>query len=331
VPESSSLSRRLFLIDGALILAGVATGAGRSPRGRVLAADAVLGQSSARPAVRFGLITDVHYADKPPAGTRFYRDSLPKMQVAVGALNDIARGDAAGLAFGAMLGDLVDSAGATVSDESVAQELGYLKTIDAEWARLGADRHYVLGNHCVDTLTKAEFAAVTRARPAPYSFDVPFRGAAGSLHVVALDACFNSAGAPYGRKNFDWRDSNIPETHIDWLAADLASTRPPVIVLAHQRLDGSGDHHVRNAARVRGVLEGAAPKVVAVLQGHSHRNALTVVNGIPYCVARAMVEAEGPANNAFATVELFADGSLAVRGRYQQTTYDKITSGVISK
>ncbi len=316
---SSSLSRRLFLVDGALILAAAAL-----PRGRVLAADAVLGQSSARPVVRFGLITDVHYADKPPAGTRFYRDSLPKMQVAVGALNDIAKDGATGLAFGAMLGDLVDSAGATVSDESVARELGYLKTIDAEWARLGAERHYVLGNHCVDTLTKAEFAAETKARAAPYSVDVPFRGAAGSLHVVALDACFNSAGAPYGRKNFDWRDSNIPDAQIAWLAADLASTRHPVIVLTHQRLDGSGDHHVRNADRVRGVLEGAAPKVLAVLEGHSHRNFLGSVNGIPYCVARAMVEAEGPANNAFTTVELFADYSIALRGHFQQTSYPSL-------
>ncbi len=316
MPESSNRSRRLFLIDGTLILAAAAW-----PRGRVLAADVVRRQSSDRPVVRFGLITDVHYADKPAAGTRFYRDSLPKMQVAVGALNDIAKSDATGLAFGAMLGDLVDSAGATVSDESVARERGYLRAIDAAWARLGADRHYVLGNHCVDTLTKAEFAAETKARPAPYSVDVPFRGAAGALHVVALDACFNSAGAPYGRKNFDWRDSNIPDAQIEWLAADLASTRHPVIVLAHQRLDGSGDHHVRNAARVRSVLEGAAPKVLAVLEGHSHRNFLGAVSGIPYCVARAMVEAEGPANNAFATVELFADHSIAVRGSFQQTSY----------
>jgi alkaline phosphatase len=313
---SSTLSRRHFLIDGTLILAGAAW-----PRSRVLAAENVLRQSSARPVVRFGVITDVHYADKPPAGTRFYRDSLPKMQVAVAALNDIAKGDATGLAFGAMLGDLVDSAGATVSDESVARELGYLKTIDAEWARLGADRHYVLGNHCVDTLTKAEFAAETKARPAPYSVDVPFRGAEGALHVVALDACFNGAGAPYGRKNFDWRDSNIPDAQIDWLAADLASTRHPVIVLAHQRLDGSGDHHVRNAARVRGVLEGAGPKVRAVLEGHSHANFLGAANGIPYCVVRAMVEAPGPANNAFATVELFADHSIAIHGSFRQTSY----------
>ncbi len=319
--SSPPLSRRQFLLDGSLILAAAATGSVWPDRGRVLAAERVLDQSAARPVVRFGILTDVHYADKPTAGTRFYRDSLAKMQVAVSALNDQARADATGLAFGAAIGDLVDSAGATVSDESVARELTYLKTIDAEWAKLGAERHYVLGNHCVDTLTKDEFAAATAARPAPYSFDVPFRGAQSALHVVALDACFNSAGAPYGRKNFDWRDSNIPESQIEWLAKDLAATRHPVIVLAHQRLDGSGDHHVKNAARVRGVLEGAAPKVLAVLQGHSHQNFVATVNGIPYCVLRAMVEAAGPDNNAFATVELFADLSIAIRGSFRQSSY----------
>ena len=29
--------------------------------------------------LRFGIITDSHYADREPAGTRFYRDALPKM------------------------------------------------------------------------------------------------------------------------------------------------------------------------------------------------------------------------------------------------------------
>jgi alkaline phosphatase len=316
---SPPLSRRHFLVDGTLILA--AAGAAWSRGERVLAAEVLLGQSSARPVVRFGVVTDVHYADKPPAGTRFYRDSLPKMEAAVAALNDAAHVDATGLAFGAMLGDFVDSAGATVSYESVARELGYVRTIEAAWAKLATERHYVLGNHCVDTLTKTEFQEHTAAREAPYAFDVPFRGAEGALHVVVLDTCFTSAGAPYGRRNFDWRDSCMPERQIAWLAADLARTGNPTIILAHQRLDGSGDHHVKNAADVRAVIEAAGSKVLAVLQGHSHRNFLGAVQGVPYCVVRAMVEAAGPANNAFALVEVFADHSAAVHGRFQQASY----------
>jgi hypothetical protein len=72
---------------------------------------------------------------------------------------------------------------------------------------------------------------------------------------------------------------------------------------------------------VRAVLDAARPKIAAVLEGHSHRNFLGTVNGIPYCVIRAMVEAAGPENNAFAVVELFADGSIAIRGEFQQASY----------
>ena len=36
--------------------------------------------------IRFGIITDPHYADAPAHGTRFYRDSIPKLRDAVTAI-----------------------------------------------------------------------------------------------------------------------------------------------------------------------------------------------------------------------------------------------------
>jgi hypothetical protein len=36
--------------------------------------------------VSFGIITDVHYADAAPSGTRIYRDSLPKVEAAVATM-----------------------------------------------------------------------------------------------------------------------------------------------------------------------------------------------------------------------------------------------------
>ena len=38
--------------------------------------------------------------------------------------------------------------------DSVAVEQRYLKTINKEFSGICQHRHYVLGNHCVDTLTK---------------------------------------------------------------------------------------------------------------------------------------------------------------------------------
>jgi alkaline phosphatase len=197
---------------------------------------------------------------------------------------------------------------------------------------VNAPRHYVLGNHCVNTLTKEEFFANTGARRAPYSFDVPFHGATGAAHFVILDACFTASGAPYGRRNADWRDTNLPAGQLDWLAADLAQTKNPVIIFTHQRLDGAtadgaGDFQVKNAAAVRAVIEKSG-RVLAVFQGHSHQNYLDTVGGLPYCVLRAMVDDPGAPNNAFATVEIFSDHSLAVRGNFRQASYNRLAAKI---
>ena len=115
----------------------------------------------------------------------------------------------------------------------------FLRRLTLDPAKVAVERHYVLGNHCVFTLTKEEFFANTKARPAPYSFDVPLQGASGAMHFVVLDACFKADGTPYGRRNADWRDTNLPASQVQWLADDLAKTKNPVIIFAHQRLDGT--------------------------------------------------------------------------------------------
>ncbi len=317
--------RRHFIIRGSAALAGAALFDVCRP-GRLLAAQSLEGKSTIAPVLRFGIVTDIHYADRDAAGTRVYRDSLGKMKTAVAALNEAAKKD--GLAFAVTLGDMVDTARDTLDDQAVAAEIGLLKTIEAEWAKVAVERHYVLGNHCVFTLTKEEFFANTQAKPAPYSFDVPFKNGAGALHFVVLDACFITGGAPYGRRNADWKDANIPASQVQWLADDLVKTKNPVIILAHQRLDGvtvngAGDYQVKNAAEVRAVLEKSG-KILAVLQGHSHQNFLETVNGVPYCVLRAMVEDPGAPNNAFATVEVFSDHSVAIHGNFRQASYDNL-------
>lgn len=286
------------------MLAGGAAGA------VCLAQEAAKYGSTQKPAVRIGLIADVHYADKKPVGTRHYRDSIEKMRRAVAKLND------SGVDLAIELGDLIDAAGGTVE-----AEIGYLKRIEAEFAELKkVDRHYVLGNHCVHTLTKAEFiencAAKDRcsAKQTHYSFD------AGGFHLVVLDSCYRSDGEPYRRANFDWRDTNIPKAELDWLETDLKKSGKPTIVFAHQRLDDTEYYTVKNAAAVRGVLESFG-SVLAVFQGHSHKNAHVEVNGIHYCVVRGMVEGPGLENNGFAKLEVFRDGSMTVRGFAKQTGY----------
>jgi len=289
------LTRRAFLRRGSLILAGAAAGAS--------ALDALAaGDAQAKPDVRFGLLTDVHYADRNPTGTRHYRESIAKVREAVGKFNE----QKAALAF--ELGDFIDAA------PDVKTETGFLKTIDAEYAKFRGDRRHVLGNHCVFTLTKKEFLDTVGAKAAHYSLDH------GGFHFIVLDACYRGDGQPYGRKSFNWTDSNIPPAELAWLEADLRATDKKCLAFIHQRLDVGGHYGVKNAPAVRKVLEDSG-KVLAVFQGHYHRNDHKQIGGIHYCTLCAVVDGSGEENNAYAVVDLFAGGKIRVDGFRKQADY----------
>ena len=254
--------------------------------------------------VRFGLLTDLHYADKNTVGTRFYRDSISKCNDCINAYN------ASNLDFVVELGDLKDFN----DGENDAQIVSHLQAIEAVIQQFNGPTYYVLGNHDLDNLSKAQFLEnITNTGIAPasnyYSFDVK------GVHFVVLDANYNSDGSDYDHNNFDWTDVNIPQAQLDWLAADLAAVnvRSPAIVFVHQLLDGAGSYYVNNAPAVRTVLENSG-KVVAVFQGHHHPGQYNLINGIHYYTTKAMVEGAYPANNAFAVVEIVPGDRIVIDG-----------------
>jgi hypothetical protein len=143
----------------------------------------------------------------------------------------------------------------------------------------------------------------------------------GGFHFIVLDACFTSDGTPYGRENFDWKDANIPPAQLEWLRSDLAATALPTLVFAHQRLDEAAPHSVRNAAAVREILAQSS-RVLAVFQGHSHRNDYQCIAGIHYCTLVAMIEGAGTENSGYALLEIMEDRSLRLRGFRRQSSHD---------
>jgi len=142
-----SVGRRAFLKQGTLILLASAS----SPLSDLWADDDEL--------LKVGLVTDLHYADKPTRGTRHYRETLSKLEAAADRFRQ-EKPD-----FIAELGDFIDAA------DSVAKEQSYLKTINRLFVPICEDRHYVLGNHCVDTLKKDEFLGAVEQNKSFYSFD----------------------------------------------------------------------------------------------------------------------------------------------------------------
>jgi hypothetical protein len=288
-------SRRRFLSNGTLVLAAAA--------GFGLQKSITATNVSPSISLRIGLVTDLHHADKPAAGSRFYRETITKLNSAAEEFQK------SGLDFVVEMGDLIDAA------DSVETELSYLRTINREFSKLSSDRHYVLGNHCVDTLTKTEFLQEVGQKESYYSFD------RAGFHFIVLDACFRNDGVPYGRKNSKWNDANIPPAELEWLREDLKSTKLRTIVFVHQRLDVTTDHGVNNCVEVRDILKNSG-HVLAVFQGHSHQNDLKDFDGIHYCTLVAMVEGSGPENSGASVLELHDDGTILVTGFTKQKSYD---------
>jgi predicted phosphohydrolase len=292
----SELSRRAFVRQGSLSLFGAAMAL--NP-----AADAPAEEAAdAEPKIRIGLATDLHYADKAAEGTRYYRESPTKFSEAARQF----RADKVDLVV--ELGDLIDGADAPeVEKERLRRLVGQFKALPGQ-------HHFVLGNHCVHSLSKAEFLETAGQKKSYYSFDL------GGYHFVVLDACFRGDGTPYGRKNFQWTDAAISAAEADWLRSDLKQTPHKTTVFVHQRLDVEPPYGVKNAAEIRKILEQSG-KVMAVFQGHYHPGDYKQIAGIHYGTLSAMIEGSGEKNSAYAVMDILPGDAIRVRGFRRQRGY----------
>jgi 3',5'-cyclic AMP phosphodiesterase CpdA len=262
--------------------------------------------------VKFGIVTDCHYADADTAGTRFYRHSLEKLAECVEAMN------AQQVDFLVELGDFKDQDSPPIERKT----LSYLRAVESVFCKLKGPAYHVLGNHDLDSLSKAQFLnnienTGINSSKSFYSFD--FSG----VHFVVLDANYKSDGSDYDHGNFDWTDANIPSHELQWLKRDLATSRGAVIVLIHQLLDGAGSHYVNNAAEVRQILEQSS-RVLAVFQGHRHDGSYSQIERIHYYTLKAVVEGSGLENNSYAIVEVQPDMSITVTG-YRKAVGKQLT------
>ena len=280
-----------YLSSGILLLA-----VGRLPQA----------QAAPRRTLRFGVLTDTHYADRPTAGTRHYADSLQKVDEAIEAFNR------AKVDFVIELGDLKDM------DAKGTPELTlrYLDSIEQRLRRFDGPLYHVLGNHDMDCITKEEFLAHTsnagRANGrAYYSFE------AQGVRCIVLDANFNADMTPYSRGNFDWRVANIPTEQLDWLDGELTRhRRQPTIIFLHQMLDSFSDINkdlcVKNADKTVEIIE-RHEQVLAVIQGHHHPGHYSFRRGVHYLTLNGMIEQAAP-TNSYAIVEVRPSGDISVDG-----------------
>jgi 3',5'-cyclic AMP phosphodiesterase CpdA len=259
--------------------------------------------------LRLGVLTDLHHGLDPRA--------MERLEAFLTAA------EAAGVDAVAQLGDFNYA-------DAAAQECLAL------WRQAPGERLDVLGNHDMDKATKEQAVAASEMPGRYHSRDL------GGWHVVVLDRNnlrTDQGYVGYSESNYyvdpELRGHADPE-QLEWLAADLAATSLPTLVLVHQGL-GVQDRDAPGAA-ARGPIEATlaaarrpdgSPKVAAVLCGHHHADRFRRVDGIHYVwinsasyywVGAQYGRMAAYADPLFAFLTLHPDGAIEIRGR--STTWE---------
>jgi 3',5'-cyclic-AMP phosphodiesterase len=227
-------------------------------------------------AVRFALITDVHFG--PPAS---FGGKLRKLSHGASSLterfvrrmNDVERPE------------LVVNLGDVIEDVDREADLRNYRHFVDILGGLEAPVLHVAGNHDFAHLSESDLSDLWSHDGALYySRDV------GGVHFCVLHTIETKDVAV-----------RLPEAQLDWLRSDLERAELPCVVLMHHpasetqlvgnRWFENAPHICRIAERrkLRAVIE-ATKKVVAVFNGHVHWNHLDVIAGIPYVTLQSLIE-----------------------------------------
>lgn len=255
------------------------------------------------PVLTLGLVTDVHWANKPASGTRHYQASLRKLEDAFRLFR------ANGVDHIVHMGDLVDSYPKKEDEQAAIGEVSGL------FHATHRPFSFILGNHCLEAVDKKEYATLARTEIGPLCLD------RNGVRILCLDACFKADGTAYAHKNFDYRDTFVPPSQVEWLKTRILEHDGPCLILTHQLLDPMKDMSVANASELNALVE-SSPNVIGVLQGHAHQNRLAEIGGKPYVVIRSVVDGPTLADCGVSVVRLYSDGSFRIQGLKLQQSYE---------
>lgn len=286
--------------------------------GSTLAVPAVhAAQDTPKPLFSFGLMADCQYADVDPAGSRFYRGSLNKLQEAVAELNKHP------LALTFHLGDFID------------RDFQSFDDLDPVAKTLRSPLHHALGNHDFDVADdfKARIPGrlnlergYYRLRRAGVRFLVidttefsVYRHPADDPRTASARSELQHLAEQKSRSAQPW-NSRPGDAQLAWLEEELRAATDAgeaVLVLGHHPILPDASHSVWNAGALSALLHRHAC-CKAYLNGHNHAGAYAQAEGVHYLTLDGMVETKD--QNAFALAHLFPD-RLEIRGFGRQESH----------
>ncbi|MFC2158125.1 metallophosphoesterase [Acidobacteriota bacterium] len=267
--------------------------------------------------MKFGLLTDIQYADVGRLGSRYYRNSLKKLDLAVSEFERHS------LQFIIQLGDLIDR-----NKESVSPVREVLKRIDVPI-------YHVLGNHDF-------YGSINPRQENVFSkLEIKKRYYNFSLHnwrFVVLDGMDLSTLAhppdhpnakqaaamiqdlkKRGSLNAQVWNGGIGKEQKEWLRGvlqDALSRKQQVLLFCHFPLYPENVHNLLNDSEMLEILD-TNPAVFAWFNGHNHDGHYGFRNSVHHVTFKGMVKTSD--ENSFAIVELFED-RIEIRGFGREIT-----------
>lgn len=261
---------------------------------------------STAPPLRFGVIADCQYADKPDRGVRLYRQSIGKLQEAVTTLNG------EDLRFALHLGDFIDE---------------FPESFDAVtpiWEQLRMSKYHVLGNHDFqmprnEVLTAMDIpASYYHFRRNGWRFIVvdtndisTYGNPEGSANYVLAEqmrAELQAAGKPNGQA---W-NGGVSAEQLAWIEQILENARrqgEKVVLNSHHPVFPLDQHNAYNDAELVDLVS-SYDNVVAWFNGHNHAGNYGFTGGTHFVTFKGMLDTTA---NSYATVQAY-DDRLVIEG-----------------
>ncbi len=205
--------------------------------------------TNANTTFRFGAIGDFEYGTRNKVGNKLVRQAYAELEKVVQSYNTEFQPT-----FVIEMGDMVESSG--IKREKAKKQFG---DINAVFEKLLARREYVMGNHDLRALTKAEVREVLGLADNHKYFDE------GDWRFVIMDTNFDKSreGADMGPNHYVF--GFVPESEFVWLEEALQTDRP-IILFSHHPLN-TGMKNLRNYVEMLEFLK-RYPNIVLAVSGH---------------------------------------------------------------
>lgn len=268
-----------------------------------------------QPIIKFGLFADIQYGNCETNGSRFYRNSLGKLENCVRELNHQE------VEFSINLGDIVDR-----SYGDIDSVLIYLE-------RLERKLYNTTGNHDYKEVVDNEILYKKLKMPSAYYYFkeknwvfimlntnevASYANIAGTEKEKQLTEMIAKAKLTSGVAKPSW-NGGISHQQLDWLSKLLTKCdrlSENVLIFSHHPLYPDTDYTAQNNQEILDVI-GNHSCVKAIFSGHHHSGNFAYFKNIPIVTMEGMIETEK--ENAFAVVSIYTD-RIMLDGRGRATS-----------